>query len=140
VSSPGHPSIELLGVARDVELEVARVLEPKGLTLRKYGILRLLGEVPGLSAADLARRQRTTADDLRMLLRSLTDAGLVKQTASGSGHEPLIALSRAGSTALAAVDAALTELDARLFAGPEHAELASAVRAIVAEPAREPQD
>jgi DNA-binding MarR family transcriptional regulator len=140
VSSPGHPSIDLLRVARDVELAVARVLEPHGLTLRKYGILRELGEVPGLSTRDLARRQRTTPDDLRVLLRALTDAGLVKQAASGSGHEPLLALSPAGSRALTAVDAVLGDLDAELFAGPERAELAAAVAAVVAEPVREPQD
>jgi len=140
VSAPAHPSVDLLRVARDIELEVARVLEPRGLTLRKYGILSALGDTPGLSVGDLARRQRTTPDDLRMLLRALTDAGVVRQAASGSGHEPLIALTSAGSGALTAVDAALAELDARLFAGGEGAELAAAVRAIVAEPVREPAD
>lgn len=140
MSSPGHPSVDLLRVARDVELAVARVLEPHGLTLRKYGILRELGEVPGLSATELARRQRTTVDDLRLLLRSLTDVGLVSHAASGSGHEPLLALSRAGSATLTAVDAALTALDADLFADDERAALAAAVAAVVAEPVREPQD
>jgi DNA-binding MarR family transcriptional regulator len=140
VTSPGHPSVDLLRIARDVELAVARVLEPHGLTLRKYGILRELGEVPGLSTRDLARRQRTTPDDLRVLLRALTDAGHVKQAASGSGHEPLLALTPAGSGVLHAVDAALTLLDAELFATPERAELAAAVSAAVAEPVREPQD
>lgn len=140
MTSPGHPSIDLLRIAHDVELAVARVLEPHGLTLRKYGILRQLGDVPGLSTADLARRQRTTPDDLRVLLRSLTDAGQVKQAASGSGHEPLLALTPAGSRVLAAVDAALSDLDATLFADPDRAELAAAVRAVVAEPVREPQD
>jgi len=140
VTGPSHPAIDLLRVARDVELAVARVLEPHGLTLRKYGILRELGDVPGLSTGELARRQRTTVDDLRVLLRSLTDAGLVKQAASGSGHEPLIALSAAGSRTLATVDAGLSALDAELFAGPERSELAAAVRAVVAEPVRAPQD
>ncbi len=140
MSSPGHPSIDLLRIARDVELAVARVLEPHGLTLRKYGILHELGDVPGLSTTDLARRQRTTPDDLRVLLRALTDAGLVKQAASGSGHEPLLALTPAGSAALTAVDTRLGALDAELFADPERAELAAAVRAVVADPVREPQD
>ncbi|MGN6326867.1 MarR family winged helix-turn-helix transcriptional regulator [Pseudolysinimonas sp.] len=140
MTSPGHPSIDLLRIARDVDLAVARVLEPHGLSLRKYGILRELGEVPGLSTRDLARRQRTTPDDLRVLLRSLTDVGHVKQAPSGSGHEPLLALTPAGSRALVAVDAALTELDGSLFAGADRAELAAAVRAVVTEPVREPQD
>lgn len=140
MTGPSHPAIDLLRVAREVELAVARVLEPHGLTLRKYGILRDLGDTPGLSTAELARRQRTTVDDLRVLLRSLTDAGLVKQAASGSGHEPLIALSPTGSRTLSTVDAALSALDAELFAGPERGDLAAAVAAVVAEPAREPQD
>ena len=140
MSSPGHPSIDLLRVARDVELAVARVLEPHGLTLRKYGILRDLGDTPGLSTTDLARRQRTTPDDLRVLLRALTDAGLVRQAASGSGHEPLIALGPAGSATLTTVDAALSRLDARLFSSPEGSGLAAAVADVVAEPVREPQD
>jgi DNA-binding MarR family transcriptional regulator len=140
VSAAGHPSVDLLRISRDVELAVARVLEPHGLTLRKYGILHELGDVPGLSATELARRQRTTPGDLRVLLRSLADAGLVTRAASGSGHEPLLALSRAGSATLHAVDAALTTLDAQLFADPDRADLAAAVAAIVAEPVREPQD
>lgn len=140
MTSPGHPSIDLLRIARDVELAVARVLEPQGLTLRKYGILRELGDVPGLSTRDLARRQRTTPDDLRVLLRALADAGHVKQAASGSGHEPLLALTPAGSRTLAAVDAALSELDGALFADPDRAELAAAVAAVVAVPVRAPQD
>jgi DNA-binding MarR family transcriptional regulator len=140
VTGPSHPAIDLLRIARDVELAVARVLEPHGLTLRKYGILRELGDVPGLSAGELARRQRTTVDDLRVLLRSLTDAGLVKQAASGSGHEPLIALSPVGSKILTTVDAGLAALDADLFTGPERSELAAAVAAVVAEPVRAPQD
>jgi DNA-binding MarR family transcriptional regulator len=135
-----HASVDLLRIARDVELEVARVLEPHGLTLRKYGILRELGEVPGLSRTELARRQRTTADDLRMLLRAVTDSGLVRQAPSGSGHEPLLALTPAGSAALHEVDAALAALDARLFSSPEGADLAAAATALVAEPVREPQD
>jgi DNA-binding MarR family transcriptional regulator len=140
VTGPTHPAIDLLRIAREVELAVARVLEPHGLTLRKYGILRELGEVPGLSRTELARRQRTTADDLRVLLRALTDAGLVRRAPSGSGHEPLLALTPAGSAALHEVDAALAALDRRLFASPEGAELAAAATAMLAEPVREPQD
>jgi DNA-binding MarR family transcriptional regulator len=140
VTGPSHPSIDLLRIARDVELEVARVLEPHGLTLRKYGILHELGDVPGLSVTELARRLRTTVDDLRILLRALTDAGHVKQAASGSGHEPLLALSPRGSTVLREVDAALTALDERLFADAEGRDLAAAVAAVMAEPVREPQD
>ena len=140
MTSPAHPSVDLLRVARDVELAVARVLEPHGLTLRKYGILQRLDDVPGLSTTDLARRLRTTPADLRILLRALTDAGLVRQAPSGSGHEPLLALSPAGSRTLAQVDAALSALDAELFADAERADLAAAVAALVAEPAREPQD
>jgi DNA-binding MarR family transcriptional regulator len=140
VTGPSHPSIDLLRLARDVELEVARVLEPHGLSLRKYGILQRLGDVPGLSTTELARRLRTTPDDLRVLTRALTDGGLVKQAASGSGHEPLLALTPRGSDVLRTVDAALTELDGRLFADRERSDLASAVAAIMAEPVREPQD
>jgi DNA-binding MarR family transcriptional regulator len=140
VTGPSHPSIDLLRLARDVELEVARVLEPHGLSLRKYGILQRLGDVPGLSTTELARRLRTTPDDLRVLMRALTDGGLVKQAASGSGHEPLLALTPRGSDVLRTVDAALSELDGRLFADPERSDLASAVAAIMAEPVREPQD
>lgn len=140
MTSAAHPSVDLLRVAREVELAVARVLEPQGLTLRKYGILQRLGDVPGLSTTDLARRLGTTPGDLRILLGALTDAGLVKQAASGSGHEPLLALTPAGSRALARTDAALTVLDTELFTGPERAGLATAIAAVVADPMREPQD
>jgi DNA-binding MarR family transcriptional regulator len=135
-----HPGIELIGLARGVDLEVARLLDARGLTARGYGVLSDLGDSPGRSVAELARRRGSTPDDLRLLLRTLQDAGLLREARSGSGHEPLLALTARGSETLHALDAALTELDARLFAGEDGERLAAAVLAATAEPEREPVD
>lgn len=47
---PFSPSITLLTVARTVELQLERALEPHGITLRKYAVLGHIAGSPGLSA------------------------------------------------------------------------------------------
>lgn len=135
-----HPSLALLSIARGIELEVARVLEPHGLTLRKFAILQRAGQSSGVSATDLARRLRSTPDDLRALIRSLVDADLLRSNTGGSGHEPLLGITPSGSALLAQLDARLRELDERSFATPELDEVARAVVAATAEPDRAPED
>ncbi len=140
VTHDAHPSLALLTIAREVELGVARVLEPHGLTLRKFSILQWTGGSAGVSATELARRLRSTPDDLRMLVRSMVDAGLLRSSTGGSGHEPLLAITPAGSALLAELDIRLRELDERSFATAELEDVAHAVVAATTEPDRAPED
>ena len=106
------PTIALLTLARAAEVDVARILEPEGLSLRKLTILLRLRVVPGATPADLARTIGLTADEVGPMLRAMTTTGLVKRSRDGQ-----LSVTDAGSAALARVNAALTDLDARLFAG-----------------------
>ena len=130
------PTVALLTLSRAAELEMSRLLEPHALTLRKYGILTRIAAVPGISTADLARRAAIAGDDLRPMLRMLQDAGL---TRPGDERSATVTITPAGARLLADLDAAVSELDARLFAG-ERAELAAALLAATAERIAEPQD
>ncbi len=127
------PTLALLTLARAAEVDVARILEPAGLSVRKLVILRRLATVPGASPTDLARSVRVSADEAAPMLRAMTSGGLIKR-----GRDGALSVTEAGSAALAAVDAAIAELDEQLFAGrdPLAAELIDA-----SQPEhREPQD
>ncbi len=127
------PTLALLTLARGAEVDVARILEPSGLSVRKLVILRRLATVPGASQADLARSVRVSAEDAAPMLRAMTSAGLVKR-----GRDGALSVTEAGSVTLKRVDAAIGELDERLFAGldPLAAELIDATQP----EHREPQD
>jgi DNA-binding MarR family transcriptional regulator len=113
VDSPRFsPTIALLTLGRAAEVDVARVLEPVGLSLRKLGILNRLATVPGATAPDLARAVGVTADEAAPMLRAMTTSGLIR-----TGRDGALSISAAGSAALETVDAALAELDERIFAG-----------------------
>ncbi|HWM34407.1 MAG TPA: MarR family transcriptional regulator [Pseudolysinimonas sp.] len=108
------PTIALVTLARAAEVEVARILEPSGLSVRKLAILHRLSAVPGATPADLGRTLGVTAEDVRPLLRAMTTAGLIR-----SGRDGALSVTEAGAAAIRGVDAALAELDGRLFAGRE---------------------
>lgn len=105
------PTIALLTLARAAEVDAARILEPEGLSVRKLAVLQRLAALPGATVSDLARSIAVTADDMAPMLRGLTTAGFVKR-----GRDGMLSLSEQGGLALARVDAALSELDDRLFA------------------------
>jgi DNA-binding MarR family transcriptional regulator len=106
------PTIALLMLARAAEVDVARILEPAGLSVRKLAMLQRLAALPGATPADLARTVGMSADDTAPMLRAMTTAGLIKR-----GRDGILSLSEQGAAALRRVDAALGELDERLFAG-----------------------
>jgi DNA-binding MarR family transcriptional regulator len=127
------PTIALLTLARAAEVEVARILEPAGLGVRKLAILRRLAAVPGATAADLARTVGISADEAAPILRAMTTTGLIRRTRDGR-----LAVSEAGYNELGRVNAVLTELDARLFAGRDG--LARELFDVTEAPHAEPQD
>lgn len=127
------PTIALLTLARSAEVDVARILEPHGLSVRKLAILKRLSAVPGASPADLARTVGISADDAAPILRAMTSTGLIRRTRDGS-----LAVSDAGSAALERVDAGLAALDDRLFAGRDA--LSGELFDAAEKPGAEPQD
>jgi len=130
------PTVALLTLSRAAELEMARLLEPHGLTLRKFLILGRVSAVPGISTADLARRSGLAPDDVAPMLRSLRDAGL---TRAADERSATVAITPAGTRLLATLGAAISELDTRLFPG-ERSDLAAALLDATAEPHAEPQE
>ncbi len=130
------PTVALLALSRAAELELARLLEPHGLTLRKFLILNRIAEVPGISTADLARRSGIAPDDVAPMLRTLRDAGL---TRAADERSATVAITPAGSRLLASLEGSISEIDARLFPG-DRSDLAAALLGATAEPTAEPQD
>jgi DNA-binding MarR family transcriptional regulator len=134
VDSPRFsPTIALLTLARAAEVDVSRILEPSGLSVRKLGILQRLSRVPGATLPDLARAVGITADEVAPMLRAMTTAGLVR-----TGRDGVLSVSDAGSAALQRVDGALSDLDDRLFA--QRGELASELLDATTPQLGEPQD
>ena len=106
------PTIALLTLARTVEVDAARILEPAGLSVRKLQVLQRLLTTPGATPGDLARTVGLTTDEVGPLLRTMVSAGLIKQARDGA-----LSVTFEGERAVARVDAALADLDARTFAG-----------------------
>ena len=106
------PTIALLTLSRTAEVEVARILEPAGLSVRKLAILQRLLTVPGATPADLARVLGVSTDEAAPLLRAMTTAGLIKK-----GRDGALSATEAAAVAVNRVDAALGDLDERLFSG-----------------------
>jgi DNA-binding MarR family transcriptional regulator len=106
------PTIALLSLARAVEVDAARILEPVGLSVRKLQLLQRLLATPGATPGDLARTVGLTTDEVAPLLRAMVAAGLIKHARDGA-----LSATPLGEQSVIRVDAALTELDARTFAG-----------------------
>jgi DNA-binding MarR family transcriptional regulator len=106
------PTIALLTLARAAEVDVARILEPAGLSVRKLLILQRLAAAPGATPGDLARTVGVTTDEVAPILRAMTTTGLVKR-----GRDGALSATPQGEDALNSVTAALAALDERTFEG-----------------------
>src|SRR4051794_21737804 len=120
------PTIALLTISRIAEVQIASLLEPHGLTLRKYGILGHIASTPGLSMSDLARRSSITVQSVHALIGALADAGLVQSKVEGSGHAAQISVTPAGVDLLARISEGVEALDDRLFADDDMRDLSAA--------------
>jgi DNA-binding MarR family transcriptional regulator len=94
------------------------VLRPLQLTVPQYACLELLGQRPGLSNAELARRAFVTRQSMNVVLQGLEERGLVTRPATASrGRELPAALTRAGTDHLHAASAAVRNVEKRMCAG-----------------------
>ncbi len=133
---PFSPTIALVTLARVVEVRLASLLEPHGLTLRKYGILGHIAATPGLSLSDLARRQHITVQSVHVLIKSLVEAGLVRSATEANGLAAQVTVTPQGSALLQRLATELAEFDAETFQGAAWEELSQALARVIAERAR----
>src|SRR5688572_26712711 len=129
--APFSPTIALVTLARVVEVQLADLLEPHGLTLRKYGILGHIAATPGLSLSDLARRSRITVQSVHVIIRALTEEGLVRSATEANGLPAQVTVTPRGADLLARLRDELAAFDDETFGAPGWQDLARALAAIV---------
>lgn len=92
------------------------VLRPLGLTVAQYACLELLGQDPGLSNSELARRAFVTRQSMNLVLRRLQERGLLARPDHPShGRELPTELTRAGQATLRKASVAVRAVEQRLF-------------------------
>ena len=133
---PFSPTIALVTLARIVEVRLGTLLEPHGLTLRKYGILGHIAATPGLSLSDLARRSRITVQSVHVLIRSLVEAGWVTSATRANGLSAQVTVTPAGAALLTELRTELAAFDAETFGHGSWDGLAAALALVIAEQQR----
>jgi DNA-binding MarR family transcriptional regulator len=131
--APFSPTIALVTVSRVVEVQLASLLEPHGLTVRKYAILGHIAATPGLSLSDLGRRSRITVQSVHAVIKTLTDAGLVRSTTETNGLAAQVTVTTSGIALLDRLRREVAALDAEAFASPAWRDLSASLSGIVAE-------
>ncbi|MFC5748401.1 MarR family winged helix-turn-helix transcriptional regulator [Actinomadura rugatobispora] len=111
-------SIIVLTLARRVETELSAALAPLDLTVSRLGLLGHIAGVPGVSFSDLARMSGITVQSVHTAVKALAAAGLVRDTTARAGSASAIEVTPEGARLLEAAEAAIAEVDDRLF-GPD---------------------
>lgn len=90
-------------------------LRPLGLTVSQYSCLELLGQRPGLSAAELARGAFVTRQSMHALLLGLAERGLLaRATTAAHGRALPTELTDAGREALNRASAVVAAVERRM--------------------------
>ena len=96
-------------------------LRPLGLSVPQYACLELLGQRPGLSAADLARAAFVTRQSMHALLLGLQERGLLaRATTATRGRALPTELTDAGRQVLAQASETVAEIERRMTAALPH--------------------
>ena len=91
-------------------------LEPSGLTVTQFAVLTALGEEPGLSNADLARRAFVTPQTMHAVLQELESRQLLARRAHPQHRRVLPAeLTEAGARVLGEAAGAVDEVEERML-------------------------
>ncbi|XVQ10501.1 MarR family winged helix-turn-helix transcriptional regulator [Spirillospora sp. CA-255316] len=125
-------SIIVLTLARRVETELNAALAPLDLTVSRLGLLGHIAGVPGVSFSDLARMSGITVQSVHTAVKALAGAGLVRDNTARAGSASAIEVTPEGARLLDAAEAAVAELDDRMFgpdADPILRQIGEAVRA-----------
>jgi DNA-binding MarR family transcriptional regulator len=92
-------------------------LRPLGLTVPQYSCLELLGQRPGLSAAELARGAFVTRQSMHALLLGLQQRGLLARAAAAPHGRALpTELTGAGRAVLADASAVVAAIEQQMVA------------------------
>jgi len=92
------------------------VLRPLDLTVAQYACLELLGQHPGLSNSELARRAFVTRQSMNLVLRGLQERGLLTRPEHAAHGRALpTKLTRAGQTKLRRASVAVRTVEQQLF-------------------------
>jgi DNA-binding MarR family transcriptional regulator len=92
-------------------------LRPLGLSVPQYACLELLGQRPGLSAAELARGAFVTRQSMHTVLQGLEDRGLLERpSAAPHGRALPTQLTAEGARLLARASHAVAAVEARMIA------------------------
>ncbi|WP_229072025.1 MarR family winged helix-turn-helix transcriptional regulator [Actinoplanes sp. DH11] len=118
-------------------------LRPLGLSVSQYSCLELLGQRPGLSAAELARGAFVTRQSMHAVLLGLEERGLLERAATApQGRALPTQLTAAGRAALTSASRIVAAVEQRmtqtLTAGGRdrlHADLIACVAALSTDPA-----
>ena len=93
-------------------------LRPLDLSVSQYSSLEVLGQQPGLSAAQLARRTFVTRQSMQGVLAGLAARGLLtRPDAAPQGRALPTELTPAGRDLLAQASRAVADVEARMLAG-----------------------
>ena len=123
--------MEQAGTVGDLELSVGYVLKqvhaslrtamddvlrPLDLTVPQYACLELLGQHPGLSNSELARRAFVTRQSMNLVLRRLQERGLLTRPDHAPHGRALRAkLTQDGQTTLRKASVAVRTVEKQLF-------------------------
>ena len=92
-------------------------LRPLDLNVTQYACLELLGQRPGLSAAELARGVFVTRQSMQTVLGGLADRGLLaRPTTAPQGRALPTALTPAGAQLLTRASSAVAGVEQRMLA------------------------
>ncbi|XVU21394.1 MarR family winged helix-turn-helix transcriptional regulator [Actinoplanes sp. CA-054009] len=92
-------------------------LRPLGLTVSQYSCLEVLGQRPGLSAAELARAVFVTRQSMHALLLGLEERGLLERAATApQGRALPTQLTDAGREMLTGASAIVAGVERRMTA------------------------
>lgn len=90
-------------VASLASKQAERVLKPHDLTVAEYGLLRMVENHPGVTAADAASRLLLTRPAIAQMVKALEAKGmLARERDAGDARKMHLTLSRSGQSAIRA--------------------------------------
>jgi DNA-binding MarR family transcriptional regulator len=113
-------------VQRQFRQATDAALRPLGLSTAQYSVLFAVSAQPGISAAELARQSFVTRQSLQDVLAGLRRSGLVEVAPTGTGRRRDITLTDGARDLLAVAEGAVREVEHRMLAGVDQAEVACA--------------
>jgi DNA-binding MarR family transcriptional regulator len=117
--SRGHEGVlSLLRTADQLKRDLAQVVEPHGLTLQQYNVLRILrgAGARGLPTLDIAERMIEQAPGITRLLDRLEKKAFVRrERCPQDRRQVLVAISPAGLRLLAGLDGPVAKADDALL-------------------------